>query len=656
MRINKILYFTSNKIKFDLFQAICIKGLSDAIYQGISVKVLDSFYHDKIKGDVPLFNEANNLSLFFSEYPNNLSDLIVIIDIQQIANKTGDDKILRNIIIEYPEIKFLFDQNPQWKLFKKSKITLDVRNSSTETCKFCLELLKNNTEHRKVKESFISAIKDCEGKVTHSNFHPSINYFPFLKFFHIGREEIKSPSLYESDAWALLRKFVRTNNEYILDDIRDLRKNLISKIAVDFVDFDMVTINIESMSSNLLKNIVQGYDNLFDASNLRYAIKQWKYADIDVHSQNLRSTQESRRDNLAICVEEEREQNRFNSYCLFANGYRVLPITSAVELMRINDRFSDEETTIKPSLIVRDYDLQFPDQHEIPSTPIDAIDQIRGYRFHEESEKWDTYICNSKCWSSFYDSESNQEKGYSKIPILFISKGGKNVDIEKASKLLSNSKSGKHGYISYYINRRFGVFEPRLHLPGIQKPISGIYRKFFEVKQIKERYELSRKHRRKYMNTSRQGHEHGTSLDIYSLVKSIIDRARKYFDSGKYIHAAILSNEALEYLNGFHQSLMVEAYYINAVAENAISLDAMGVDEETLSEDALIRVHKIKEDVKRLYEQKGKKGWKKESVTRLSRNALNQIYSDCRTFCHDKEHFKAEDVFISAMGHINEKI
>ena len=158
------------------------------------------------------------------------------------------------------------------------------------------------------------------------------------------------------------------------------------------------------------------------------------------------------------------------------------------------------------------------------------------------------------------------------------------------------------------------------------------------------------------MNTSRQGHEHGTSLDIYSLVKSIIDQARKYFDSGKYIHAAILSNEALEYLNGFHQSLMVEAYYINAVAENAISLDAMGVDEETLSEDALIRVHKIKEDVKRLYEQKGKKGWKKESVTRLSRNALNQIYSDCRTFCHDKEHFKAGDVFISAMGHINEKI
>ena len=630
MRSYKILYFTKNRSKFSSFKKIYAQELTDAQYLGTPVIILDVF-----KGIIPIFKDTNSFAYYLSEYSDYLSDVIVIIDTEQLKKEIGGAKNLRKIIIEYPEIKFLFDVNPKWILFNKAEILEDVLSASLEVCKSCLAIL-NDCSNKNVDNMLI--------ETSLAQRHSSR-----LKRICGLIHDDKDQALY-NNAWTLLRKIIDSDPIYIKDDIRDVRKALIRRIAIDYIIFDLITIPQYNNKSNLILSIVEGYDNLFDASNLRYAIKQWKYAELDVHAQNFRKTQESRRDFLAICVEEEREQNRFNSYCLFANGYRVLPVISAKELMRIN---THDYTRLKPSIVLRDYDIQFPDQHNLPkNNGTEPIDQIRGFRFHEESQSWTIHFKESKCWSSFYNNYSEQQECYAKVPILYVSKGGWNLRIKSFYFLLfSQQKKCNSQFVPYKIREYYN--KPVLLLPGLTKPLSGIHRPFFDLKQIKNRYIISRHHKRNYFNTSRQGHEHGTSLDIYSMVKSVLGRAKEYYELGKYIHAAILSNEAIEYLNGFHQALMIEAYYINAIAENAIAINAMGVDEEKLSEDAWLRVKKIREDITRIYAQKG---FSRATAADLSKNTLNQIYSDCRTFCRNKEHFKAEAVFISAIGHLNEKL
>lgn len=636
MRTYKILFYTDDKKRFASFKNNHRKDFDDTMFQGVPVCLIDSF-----KGVVPRFKSSNDLTIFLSEYKENLSDLIIIVDTAQLKRKAGDSQTIRKLIIEYPEIKFLFDSNPKRILFNKNEILKCIRSASRDTCEKCIVLLKNSTKHHKVKQSFVSALKPQE----QSNTKVELSVCnPILFRKNKPRDEIASGVEYE-EAWEILRQSIRVDEDYILEDVRDVRKQLVREIAVDSVNFDLITLPSPISSSNIIQQIVFGYDNLFDASNLRYAIKQWKYAELDVHAQNFRSTQESRRDSLALCIEEERGQNRFNSYCLFANGYRVLPILSAEELLRVSTQIEQ----FKPSLIVRDYDLQFPDQHTVNKVKgnlsyLQGIDKIRGYRYAEKEQEWKVFIKESEYWNGYYLSESNDTIGFSTIPVLFITKGGHNIKLKRPS------AQKKEKYISYQIHRRIAG-EPVLLLPGLSKPISGIHRPFFCVKQIKHQYETSREHKRPYFNTSREGHQHGTSLDIYSMVKSILLRADYYYRIGKYIHAAILSNEAIEYLNGFHQSLMIQAYYINSVAENAISLDAMGVDEEKLTEDAFVRINKIHHDIMRVYAQKG---LSKRTIYKLSHNTLNQIYSDCRSYCREKEHFKAEEAFISAMSKLNE--
>lgn len=642
MRSYKILYYTKNKSKFASFKAAHAQELADAQYQGTPVVFLDAF-----KGVIPLFKDTISLAQYLGDYSDYLSDVIVIVDTEQLKDETGGAKNLRRIIIEYPEVKFLFDANPKWVLFNKDEILDDIHTASHEECEACLAILNSSTHHQIVKQSFLL-------KLSNQSIDPKLEGVSLIsKLFSkaigiLSLNNNKGCDI-QDRAWTLLRKVVDCDPSYVKDDIRDVRKAFIRKIALDYIIFDLITIPETKNNSNLILSIVEGYDNLFDASNLRYAIKQWKYADLDVHAQNFRSSQQSRRDYLALCVEEERGQNRFNSYCLFTNGYRVLPVVCAKELMRIN---SNNILGLSPAIIVRDYDIQFPDQHTVPKNcGTEPIDQIRGFRYHDDSRSWTTHFEESKCWSNFYHKTAQGQKYQTHIPVLFISKGGRKIRITSSSFLFPELRKSSSQYKGFSILKFFG--KPILFLSGLTKPISGIHLPFFDIKPIRQRFYDSRHHKRNYLNTSRQGHEHGTSLDIYSMVKSILGRARKYYELGKYIHAAVLANEAIEYLNGFHQALMIEAYYINAISENAIALDAMGVDEESLSEDAGLRVRKIQKDINRIYAQKG---LSKKGISELSKNALNQIFSDCRTFCRNKEHFKAEEVFISAIGHLNEKL
>ena len=85
----------------------------------------------------------------------------------------------------------------------------------------------------------------------------------------------------------------------------------IQKVFRELHQFDI-------MSPEPFAAVARERKNLFDGSNLRYAIKLLSYWNLHVNEQNFNRIQESRSKYLAVCVEEDRAQNRFNSYALYA--------------------------------------------------------------------------------------------------------------------------------------------------------------------------------------------------------------------------------------------------------------------------------------------------------------------------------------------------
>ena len=128
----------------------------------------------------------------------------------------------------------------------------------------------------------------------------------------------------------------------------------------------------------------------------------------------------------------------------------------------------------------------------------------------------------------------------------------------------------------------------------------------------------------------------------------MISRASEYYGNGRFIKAAVISSEAIEVLNGFHEALMLQAYHILATSENAIAMNTIGGSESALAKDAKFRIKKIEHDVDRMLARSQK------DRRDLKYNILNQIFIDCRSHCQAKEHFMAEDCFISALAHVNE--
>ena len=625
MRLYSVLYYTSNLKKYQPFVSSTKRSLVSAAYRGTQVQLLDSFRDSR-----QLFSCISDLGQYLEQYSANLSDLTIIIDCDDIDRAgTGDSKMLCALILEYPEVKFLFDANPCHILFTGESVHSFPDSFTTDLCQSCLfELDHCISEDDCIAPAFSKNLLSDDGEL----------------FNH-------------------LRQILSIDNEplppsqELIKRIRESKPSIARALAIRFVDFEKLI--IPEKNEKFFLNIVYTRDNLFDAFNLRYAIRQWKYVSLRVKDRNFSAIQNSRRDNLALSVEEENAQNRFNSSCLYANGFRVMPIVCAADLKYYNER-----TDCSPAIVIRDYDLQFFDAGDVVSSededqPDRSIREIRGFRDYKNGKaEWETCLSESCCWSSFYRGFFQQDicgkrffltKDCTTVPVYFISKGTGLVSIVKprffsrVGSLFLDAERISHFYV-----KRKGKY--RLFLPGILKSVSGIYAPFFDIPEVQQRFKASRLHKRGYFITSREGHHHGTSLDIYSSVKSILRRARKYYESGKYVHAAVLSFDAMEYLNGFHQALMIEAYYINAVAENAIAMDAM-VRESQLKKDSALRVEKIKEDVMRIYSRAGSSMIR---TRKLARNALNQIYSDCRVFCREKEHFESESVFIGAMGRLNE--
>ncbi len=525
------------------------------------------------EAEVPYpFIRTADLLLYLVEYEQNLQSLHVIIEYESIKD-TEDKDIIRNIIVEFPEVQFLFDK----------QYARDLSISS-----------------------FL---------------------FPDVEF----------------------QQYIRSyNDDKKKEELRTYWNSIEGNIDYSLVELHLRNPNDDIDPSVIFARIISGYDNTFDASNLRYAIKLRKYLHLKVTRRNFQKVQDSRFNNLAIIVEEESKQNIFNSYSLYVNGYRALPITTKYELEIVN---SENFKFAKKGIIIRDFDLQFEDEEQ------GSIDKIRGYRYCKAEDfeegslfytQYKKFIGEKSARRSFYLGWNDlthihvrnyvQNNYWNKLidsgyPLYFITKG------PKYSKIIHSIKGEK---------TNISKDNMMLYLSGLVKPVCGLYIPLQLFPEVCNTYEETRYSDSKSFYeiiTSREGHDHSTPLDVYDIANRMIRRAEIYNNNKRYLLAALLAGEALEILNGFHHRLIIKAYFIQAIAENAVAMDVVGSNEQYLAKDAMFRVNKIKEDIDRFYygyEEKSK--W----------NILNHIFSTCRKFCKEHEHFESEAVFISAIGHLNE--
>ena len=372
--------------------------------------------------------------------------------------------------------------------------------------------------------------------------------------------------------------------------------------------------------------LLKGRNNTYDASNLRRAIKQHKFDELHVKD-NFSKLNESRRDHAAVVVEEEYHQNMFNSYCLYANGFRVFPVVTASELLWLNQK---NKGLCNESLVVRDYDLQFVDERENTTSfqkgkdDWEEIDWIRGAKKSRDEKKYSLSVSEENG-----EEQSPYWKAFASDHVYFVSKGDDSIRMH-----LKNGKRRKH--------MRLCRKNKILKLNGMRKPLEGIFVSIQNIKEVKERFQETRY---RYGETTykivikrKDKGGHSCPLDIYGIARSMVHRAEVYSQKGRYRMAALVAGEALGILNGFHVSLMKTAYFIQAVAENAMAVRLLGGDENVLSQDVVFRMRMVKDDVARMV-----------PVRKDQQNVLYNIFNDCRLFCREKEYFDAADHALSIM-------
>ncbi len=645
MRVFSVLYYTTDEEAYSVFIKSSERALNEAANRGTEVKLLPSFEKD---GDqyVPLFGTISYLAQYLEQYQSNLADLTIIIDSKEIRRGLAYSP-MRSIMIEYPEVKFLFTEDPINTIFKGKDIAEEFEEESLPICESCLSLLNEaiNKSTNCIENAFLTSLEDDNSDI----------WVKIRGLLNIQRNDA----------------IENIDKNKLIKSIRDAKCKLSRTCAKKHVKEDLLI--VPDNGNDFYLDIVHTRDNLFDASNVRYAIKEWEYAHLRVNTKNFEAIQKSRCDNLAISVEEEHGQNRFNSYCLYANGFRVLPITCAKELKTIGDHISQYGV----SIVVRDYDLQFFDTNSVFGSNGDSINLVRGFRDNLD-KTWTIHLMDSNCWKQFYSLPSEYHIHYADEktdtlsngsaivsspcvlevrtnvpnPVYFITKGTDKVTPSPATLFLEIDDK-THQPIRRLACRFIKEEEDvKLLLPGIQKPVSGVYSPFHSMPEIKARYIETRADVARKVDTTREGHDHGTALDVYSTVKSLLRRAEAYYERGKFIHAAVLANETIEYLNGFHESILLQAYHILALSENAIAMNIVGGDEDELKDDTLFRIEKIEKEVNRILQRKKKD----DNDVRMDYkyNVLNQIYSECRKTSKEKEHFESEDCFISAMAHVRE--
>ena len=503
--------------------------------------------------------------------------------------------------------------------------------------KFSFKLLGNDpndpyapkTEYKDPRE-LINIIEECEFK---DSLHVIIDYISWAEFEKYENYSTVFRDIimcYPEVQFHFDETFTSNNKEFGEFNYTDYLLGPSNPLS-EIVDKDwhkfVISGNFADIENQFIL-LLKGRNNLFDASNLRYAIKKKKFKTLKVNP-NFSKLSDSRFTNPAMVVEEEYHQNMFNSYCLYANGFRVFPVTTATELLDMDKKGGGNSKT----LVVRDYDLQFVDEDKanIEEKRINEVDwcrtdfvrgakKIRSDGHYELLEK-DNY----QCWKSFEGKNT-----------FFVSKGGEGLRI----KLRKNKWLQKR-------QDHMKQCRKKLKIRGLEKPLEGIYESFQHFHVVKQRYKETRykpwKEEFKIIVTRIEKDGHSCSLDIYGIARSMVHRAEKYYHDKKYRLAALVAGESIEVLNGFHPSLMKRAYYIQAVSENAMSMSLLGGEESKLVDDLIFRFKKIKEDINRMIPDRKDRA-----------NVLNSIYNDCRVFCRQVEFFEAADEALSFMVHENE--
>lgn len=438
-----------------------------------------------------------------------------------------------------------------------------------------------------------------------------------------------------------------------------------------------------------------GFDNLFDGSNLRWAVRTKYYRNLELENEggNFEKLQTARKNSLSIVVDDEPRQSRYNGFALYASGYRVILVHTARMLLALNACI-EKGILSKPQVVIRDFDLQFPDaskkkdydeetniyhntiswdenwkinkeegkvanllqfsNNDIPK----MIDSIRDYRFYGEnslSKSWEDLYSNRTMSSPFWGwtDDINDHRTY-----VYVVTNGHDMMHIKHSK-----------YLKWRIKDKW------LNVQGIEKPVSGLYYPFFtKLKDekgdpiIRNHFEKSTRYGlrqgRKYaINKKRREHNHGVPVDIYNVVNEMQHRAEKYYEEERFVKAAVLAEETIELLNGFHYQMMIKAFQLKFLAENSIAMNVIGADERQLVMDAEMRIKYIKEDIRRIVyplNKGGKQNWITDILTLFRRRKkeheiLGHIFSDCRDTCRNNEFFDVEAVFIREMAHLDQR-
>lgn len=355
--------------------------------------------------------------------------------------------------------------------------------------------------------------------------------------------------------------------------------------------------------------IESGFNNYFDGTNLRAIVRNQFYEDRAFHY-NFKQKQTFRQTHSTICIDCEQQQSLDNSYACYVAGYRSIPISTFALLdIIMNDKLIDS------NYYVREFDLQFSDADD------KNIDKIRGCKYDTDNKKWIVtdslnYWGNKKTifLTNNYDALSFQplkiEQNYFSLPI----------------------PESKEFVVS-----------------GFPKPVTGIYNwtnKVFNDLQYGFFVDNKRP------DLSRVGRRHFHALDMYDIGTNMLNRSIKYYREGRFVFSALLATEAIELLNCFYSQLTLQLFYWKAKAENAIAVSILGGNEKDLVNDCILRIKTTKNDIKTLlipYKDNDKSNNK-------ATNVLNQIFSDCRNYCKEKEHFESEDVFLEAMAELNEGV
>lgn len=537
----------------------------------------------------------------------------------------------------------------------------------------------------------------------------------------ISKEECKDSLCVIIDYLSLIKGLDRDNYE---DVTRLVRRTIIQYPEVYFL-FDQSNVKDdqlsgiefvlgENRSGNTASEVAQGfhifrkndvsmltaldYDNIFDGSNLRWAVKKKYYGDLELKNEggNFEKLQSKRKENLAVVVDDEPRQSRFNGFALYSSGYRVMLVRTARMLLNLSDCVN--QGLLRPKIIVRDFDLQFSDVRKKQDYVKNDILFKNDYLFKNVllwDENWNLRNKDVTINLSHYIGKKKEGFGQIEANMIDVIRNyrffSKEDDAECRWKIGAYNPfwcekmmgipifviTNGHDFLrikhTKYLN--WQVKGDWLEVQGIEKPVSGLFHPFFTKLRdksgkfiVKKQFEDTRYNTCddgvKYgINKKRDKHKHGVPVDIYDTVCEMQRRAEEYYDKSHFVKSAVLAQEIIELLNGFHYQMMIKAYQLKAKAENAISMDVVGADEKQLVLDAEDRINIIKEDVLRMIyplNDEEKQDFFKDVIIQYhhhkkERELLEHIFSECRDTCRNNEYFDVEAVFVREMAHLDQR-